>query len=380
MAMQNLLSQIGLINQKNAQLLEATGQRYNVFNILGLSSNETRLHSAFLANLLDPHGSHGLKAKPLNAFLKIIGATHLDSSTASVEIEKHVGLVTDSEGGRIDIFISDKNRNSIIIENKIYAGDQRNQLLRYFNFAKSSCKEFQILYLTLDGAAPSEYSTGKKKFDYSFLSYKEDIQKWLEECSMLAAKHPLLRETIIQYSNLLNQLTNNDMNAQAKEEILEVLTNSKSNIEAALKIAAYYNDIKTNIVTRYLVPFFTQYAQDNGLVFESDFALNQKYKGFSFHRPDWKFSQVRIHFEWSNCTELIYGINATDLSNFPAESRNKLKQIGDGSSDHFPYFKYCSKYRNWNNSTFTDIVEGKVQAIMKQELDSILAIANSCEL
>lgn len=378
--MQNLLSQVGLINQKNAQLLEATGQRYNVFNILGLSSNETRLHSAFLANLLDPHGSHGLKTKPLNAFLKIIGATHLDSSTASVEIEKHVGLVTDSEGGRIDIFISDKNRNSIIIENKIYAGDQRNQLLRYFNFAKSSCKEFQILYLTLDGAAPSEYSTSKEKFDYSLLSYKEEIQKWLEECSMLAAKHPLLRETIIQYSNLLNQLTYNDMNTQSKEEILEVITNSKSNIEAALNIASYYNDVKANIVNRYLIPFFKKYAYDNGLEFNADFSLNRSHTGFNLYSKSWKFGRIRISFEGSNCSAMLYGVNATDLNNFPASSRNKLKQAGESSSEHFPYHKYCSKYRDWNNNTFIDIVEGKVQATFKQELDNILALAITCEL
>lgn len=378
--MQNLLSQVAIVNKKNEQLLEATGQKYNIFSILGLTSNETRLHSAFLANLLDPNGSHGLKSKPLDAFLKIIGATHLDSTTATVEIEKYIGLVTDKEGGRIDILISDKNRNSIIIENKIYAADQRNQLLRYFNYAKSSFKTFQILYLTLEGTAPQEYSTGKEKIDYFSLSFKENIQKWLEECLMFAAKHPLLRETISQYSNLINQLTNNDMNTQAKEEILEVLTYSKSNIEAAFKIATYYNDIKTNIVIRYLVPFLSQYALDNGLVFESDFALNQKYKGFSFYHADWKFSRLRIHFEWSNCTAMIYGINATDLNNFPTESRNKLKQIGDGSSDHLPYYKFCSKYRNWDNSTFSDIFEGKAQVIIKQELDRILAISNSCKL
>lgn len=378
--MQNLLSQIAIVNQKNTQLLEATGQRYNIFNILGLSSNETRLHSAFLANLLDPHGTHGLKAKPLDAFLKIIGATHLDSSTASVEIEKHVGPVTDSQGGRIDIFISDKNRNSIIIENKIYAGDQRNQLLRYYNFAKSGCKEFQIRYLTLDGAAPSKSSTGNEQIAYSLLSYKEDILKWIEECSMLAAKHPLLRETINQYSNLINQLTNNDMNAQSKEEILEVVTSSKSNVEAALNIAAFQNDIKTSIVNRYLIPFFEQYAHDNGLEFYSDFSINRSHTGFNLCSKSWKFGRIRISFEGSNCSAMLYGVNATDLNNFPASSRNKLKQAGESSSEHFPYHKYCNKYRDWNNSTFIDIVDGKAQLTMKQELDSILALIIGCEL
>jgi len=170
------------------------------------------------------------------------------------------------------------------------------------------------------------------------------------------------------------------MNTQTKEEILEVLTNSKSNIEAALKIATYYNDVKTSIINRYLVPFFEQYALDNGLEFKSDFSLNRNHTGFNLYNKSWKFGRIRISFEDSNCKTMLYGINATDLNNFPVESKNKLKMAGESSSDHFPYHKYCSQYRNWNDSTFVDIVEGKVQVTFKQELDNILALAYTCEL
>lgn len=378
--MQNLLSQIAIINKKNAELIRATGLGYNIFNILGLSSNETRLHSAFLANLLNPQGSHGLKCKPLDTFLKIVGATHLDSSTATVTIEKFAGSVTDNEGGRIDIYIADKHRNSIIIENKIYADDQSNQLLRYFNFARSNCKEFQLFYLTLEGSSASEISTGSQKIDYLQLSYRVDIQAWLDECLMLASTHPLLRETIVQYSNLINQLTNNDMNTQAKEEILEVLTNSKSNIEAALKIASYDYDIKVSIVKRYLNPFFEQYAKDNDLEFNSDFVLNKKYTGFNLYKKTWKYGRIRVAFEAQNCNAMLYGINDTDLNNFPASTRELLKQVGEGSSDHYPYHKYCNKYKSWNNETFIAIIEGNFQKTIEQELDFMLSLANTCEL
>ena len=47
---------------------------------------------------------------------------------ASVEVEKYIGRQTDSEGGRIDIYFTD-GKHSIIIENKIYAGDQHHQML-----------------------------------------------------------------------------------------------------------------------------------------------------------------------------------------------------------------------------------------------------------
>ena len=45
------------------------GDYFNVFNVLGLSSNETRTHSAFLAELLNPYGSHGMGDLFLKKFL-----------------------------------------------------------------------------------------------------------------------------------------------------------------------------------------------------------------------------------------------------------------------------------------------------------------------
>lgn len=44
------------------------GENFNMFKILGLSRNETKLHSAFLAELLNTKGSHGLKDKFLIEF------------------------------------------------------------------------------------------------------------------------------------------------------------------------------------------------------------------------------------------------------------------------------------------------------------------------
>ena len=48
------------------------GDFFNVFNIIGLRTEEVRLHSAFIADLLNPQGSHGLSYRFLQAFLEII--------------------------------------------------------------------------------------------------------------------------------------------------------------------------------------------------------------------------------------------------------------------------------------------------------------------
>lgn len=100
-------------------------------------------------------------------------------------MEHYIGAVTETEGGRIDILIYNKT-NKVIIENKIFAGDQVNQLLRYYNYDKAA----KLYYLTLFGTGPSEESTGKGqlKFDpNNCLSYASDILQWLEKCRKEAA-------------------------------------------------------------------------------------------------------------------------------------------------------------------------------------------------
>lgn len=67
--MQILLNKTATIVNKYNQLLDATGGRFNVFQVIGVTTAETRLHSAFLCELFDVKGSHGLKDKPLKAFI-----------------------------------------------------------------------------------------------------------------------------------------------------------------------------------------------------------------------------------------------------------------------------------------------------------------------
>ncbi|MGL4721781.1 MAG: PD-(D/E)XK nuclease family protein [Desulfovibrionaceae bacterium] len=67
------------------------------------------------------------------------------------------------EKDNIDIYIKHDNF-AIIIENKIYAGDQENQLQKYKNIVKNSSiplENIYIIYLTLEGKEASEYSTNK---------------------------------------------------------------------------------------------------------------------------------------------------------------------------------------------------------------------------
>ena len=58
-----LLKQISeIVLKENTQQEEKRrrGENFNVFKVLGLTTSEVRLHSALIAELLNPNGDHGL--------------------------------------------------------------------------------------------------------------------------------------------------------------------------------------------------------------------------------------------------------------------------------------------------------------------------------
>lgn len=253
--LEKLLSQVRVyVNEDKQRRAEAfrRGECYNVFNVLGVDNMELS-HSAFLAALLDPDGSHGMQDAFLKAFIDTIahGGTkpELDTAHAKVYTEYNIGNITETTGGRIDILITDRSDtgsgkasgHAIIIENKIWAADQPNQLVRYHNFAPKAT----LLYLTLNGDEPSDQSKDALT-NYRCISYRNDIIGWLRQCAQLAFDKPRVRETINQYINLLQQLTNQNTMEQDKEQLIRLLTNME-NFEQATAIEQRMPDVRKHI-------------------------------------------------------------------------------------------------------------------------------------
>jgi len=243
--LQKLLDKTASIVNKNNQVLDATGGRFNVFQVIGVTTAETRLHSAFLAELLNVKGSHGLKDKPLKAFIGKCIDTEFDFQTTNAigKVEHSIGIKTETKGGRIDIIVWDSENRAIIIENKIYAGDQEYQMLRYYNHSKIYT-DSRLIYLSLDGKIPSEFSMGGELFDYKTLSYKFDIIDWLTECKQLAVDFPLVREAISHYINLIKQLTNTSSMDEMNKEIVALVMQSPENLQNAFELEKVLSDVK----------------------------------------------------------------------------------------------------------------------------------------
>lgn len=246
--MKILLEKVAEISKKYEQLNKMSGNNFNVFNVINVTSDEVRLHSKFLSELLNPKGTHGQNDAFLNLFVKQL-EIEFDTPSATVENEKYIGVKTDTSGGYLDIYIKDNKGNSITIENKIYAPDQDNQLLRYYNFSHNN-----LFYLNLDGKEPSESSyifddNNKLELDKDFkiISYKSDIIEWLTACRKEAVELPLLREGITHYINLIKILTGQSGNSKMNTEIRDYIASSSDNLKQAALIGENMTAAKIKI-------------------------------------------------------------------------------------------------------------------------------------
>lgn len=380
--LEKLLSQVRVyVNEDKQRRAEAfrRGECYNVFNVLGVDNMELS-HSAFLAALLDPNGSHGMQDAFLKAFIDTIayGGTkpELDTAHAKVYTEYNIGNITETTGGRIDILITDRSStgsgkvggHAIIIENKIWAADQPNQLQRYDKYACGtySSDGYLLLYLTLDGKEPTDQSKGELT-DYRCISYRRDIIGWLHKCAQLAFDKPRVRETINQYINLLQQLTN--QNTMEQKQLIQLLTN-KENFEQACAIADTMPAVKQYMVETLLRE---QLKDDRYEITDCKYGIGN-YDGICLRPQGWKHCYIKFEFESSYGTDdLCYGIVDEQgiLKDQPSLEGYEEK------TDLWPVWRYMSTYRYWNNATFLDICSGDVACEFKSCIAELLYLVET---
>ena len=380
----NILNQVRIVSRKIKEQRKEKferGENYNIFNDLGFMSDEVHLHSMFLANLLNPKGSHGQRGKFLEAFLKMLqksfpaisaDSLELDTAIASVEVEKYIGRQTDSEGGRIDIYLTD-GKHSIIIENKIYAGDQHHQMLRYWNYGMSQKgndteKSFVLIYLTLDGCSPSKDSLGDedlKENDIVCLSYKSDIRGWLDRCVELASRTPLVRETINQYISTIDILTNNVM--EDNKELLDILS-KEENLDAIYDIANNKNIVVNRFINEVFIPKLRDLAESKGLTMGDNCTENwmeESWAGASFYNPKWKYLKLAFEFEHKGLGFLIFGfrpknedgVKREDVKDWEKVQKNySTKDVNNQSW----IWKDFNGNQYWDNASgIKDLLNGK---------------------
>lgn len=190
---------------------------FNVFSVLRKETDEVHLHSRFLRALLD-YPQDGPR-KNLRDFLERLDNSQRGNFLQHVDPDRSR---VDRESENIDILIRDQTTmHAVVIENKIEAGDQPQQLQRYAKQLRRKGYFPHLVYLTLHGHDPSEDSRGD--LQYQCVSYKEDLRPWLQRCQERACDEPTLRESIAQYVHLVSKLTGTDQSEEYMTALKDLL-------------------------------------------------------------------------------------------------------------------------------------------------------------
>jgi len=182
------------------------GANFNVVEIF--QPDEVRL-SKVIAELLNPKGMHGQKETFLKCFIKKLKEifkevglkeplSWLKENLAFREIIE-VFTEVDIGKGRIDILVKfgrgTSGYEAIAIENKPWAGEQKNQLKRYVEYLKNSSEYSNYLLIFLAEEGREAYSLGKDekerrkekerlKAESKFLElfYNRFLKEWIKDC------------------------------------------------------------------------------------------------------------------------------------------------------------------------------------------------------
>lgn len=364
-----LLASVEVRLEAHRELRRLRGENFNVFQLLQIESAEDELHSRFIAELLDPGGTHDQGTTFLHAFQNQVGRElggidWIRAENATVKREKFIGpVVIDGEsstGGRIDIFISDHERH-LSIENKIWSGEGEKQITRYCNYPPDRPDQNLVLFLTLHGG-----KADTEKENYRAISYAEHILPWLESCQRLAADLPILRETIKQYIITVRRLTGG---LTVDGEIKDAM---KRHYRAAWEIRQAFDHLFSEHLQDLVLEVRNriEQAQQGGWLLRQ----TQKPPGLVLDHENWGGTQVIWEYDW-------VGIRV------PAESRvnhadvhTNLAWCDARKSTNEAYWVYVPRER-FNNAEGIEHLfdESKRRKLAEDLKEKIVTLAEYCD-
>lgn len=389
----SLLNSVSELIKEYAEKEKSRGDSFNIFSVLGFETKEDRTHSAFIAELLSPKGSHLMGSVFLELFLEQINAAdYLGLDGIQVQREAYVGRVNleDKTGGKIDVLIKDRNNRSISIENKIYALDQPHQIERYLNYNEGKNR---VLYLTLNGDDPSKGSRGDKKKDedYSCISYRDDILSWLEKCQEKAPMHSTLHGSIRQYIVLIKKLTGQFMDDKMNQDLFNLIS---GDYDSALLISKNIATVEQHAVRNLLVKIKekveTEKYKHNALIYAKiDDDLSEKDEGLSVYITGYedvlRIDLVGDRAIWN--TKLNYGVCCPydeGLSEFQKEVFNKIhnsklfacyndiKQNSLENDSEYPWWRYIPNMNFGDEDIRKRLFDQSAVEIMASEISNLL--------
>lgn len=293
------LPQIKIVIKEIKEEMKQYPPQFCIFDVVNLQRHEN-YNSNLLAKFLEINiENEATKLSFVKDFLMYLhNEFKWDYGLNSIEEINHSDIRIRREeyagSRRIDLFISYKKDFAIIIENKIDAGEQDNQLDDYYqNKKKDNYENLYMIFLTPSGYEPYTLSEkSKKELGNNFQTLKHsDIALWLENIlenkkyyflhdsnilfkdndNKYIRDYRLLKSAIIQTIYNANMISNNTKELDmTKEKILTLLEDNIfkdiQTVEEAEEYEKIFNsvnellenkksEIKKNNIIKYIKPY-----------------------------------------------------------------------------------------------------------------------------
>ena len=331
--MQELINQVADIVEKYRSEREQIGLDYNVFTLMDIERREEETHEYMIYSILN-YRNPVLRKKFIDQFLIHMGIPKsFLREQWTVEREHYT-----ENYGRLDLFFkpSGHSKQCVVVELKVDAGDQKQQIKRYEEYVRSChLDEYRIIYLTLDGKRPSEQSCGGMVNPRHLLcrSYGHHVVSWLEDCIHICQRDCVDAGFIHQYKLLLDKLTKEEKGENAMEKEIAGLIKNSKDLRACLEIEQALPVIKGQILFDFMDAIY--HAMEK--------------KGCEF-----VYDQYECAKDYCNTRNAGQPEFVCEITSFT--SRNKTVKLGLGilvNGDLLCYFGYFDEHNNLiNNEKF----------------------------
>lgn len=331
---------------------------YNPLKAVQNPNDEVNMHSGFLVSLLGTRGEHYQDDLFLKLFLQTLELESWFGETKNAQVFK--------EYKNIDIYISNGEKH-IIIENKIWSGDQDGQIARYIdeihanssddeNDESVSYENITVVYLSPFGREPSPNSLclknknikwqikgdllefNENKVQYKQISYEKDILAWIEKCQKEVGNITSLNSALEFYKDIVEIITDkkeSKMNIAGffKEQkdfeiAFEICKNEDEIMRAYL--ANIENDIRNSVEERVGESWRTELL--DGILFVENEKYSDELVGFIFD-IEWAIEEKNKIFScWLYMEGLskLEGYDKKNMENYKQKLQKHLSQELNG--------------------------------------------------
>lgn len=373
----NFFEEVKLFKQKQLKQKKSGLNDYNLLTTVLKPHDEVRLHSRVIASLLDIEGLHYQEDLFLTKFLDLISHKDFkyDTKHSSIQIEYK----------NIDLYLTDGIKH-IIIENKVYASDQKDQIKRYIEIIKEEnpdieYKDILVVYLSINRNKPSNYSLSslltiqdnyivdEKNTPvslYTNLHYNNHILSWIKSCKIEVQNINCLKESLSQYLTVVEKISKKYKSKVGNMK--DIILANKENLNIASEIYKVYEKIQKDIVKEFYTIELIKYFQD---IFDS----NKKYENYKIEiyeellnekrsypirithkEKDWKIV-FQFGFEVKNLNKSYYGVSSFNKS-FPVDEfiNKKFPELNniEKSTKMSILWDHSPRYHSYDTKTLSD--------------------------